>query len=229
MIAFARVSLARVSRHAEALASRLSFEERSRVSKMLVHKRAHEHLAGRMAARRALSAAGVELHDVTIGVDEGVRAGAPIALRGGVPIAGVHLSISHGAGSAIAIASTEGPLGIDIERVELRSVEMMEDAFAPGEIERFAHALGEHDPARAATVAWCAKEACAKLAGTGLRAPLAAYEARQVIAQGPAPASRPLSLRAMRPITIVTDELGALEAGVVVRADLAVVWVRPAR
>jgi hypothetical protein len=35
-----------------------------------------------------------------------------------------------------------------------------------------------------------------------------------------------MSLTAMRPVTIVTDELGTLDARVLVRADLAVVLVR---
>jgi 4'-phosphopantetheinyl transferase len=228
-IALARVSLARAARGSDALARLLAPEERARLLTMRVPKRAADHLAGRLAARRALAAIGIDLSGVSVGVDVGARAGAPLALRDGAPIDGVWLSISHGAGSALAVASDDAPVGIDIERVEPRPIAMLEDAFAPGELERWSRALDERDPDRIATIAWCAKEACAKVAATGLRAPLSAYEALAIDPRGPAPPSRPLSLAAMREVELVIRELGALPAHVLVRDDLAVVLVRATR
>jgi 4'-phosphopantetheinyl transferase EntD len=70
---FGRVSLARATRHADALARRyLSLLEREEIAALHVPKRRTERIAGRLAAHRALHHAGVlPTHLSIVSVAEG--------------------------------------------------------------------------------------------------------------------------------------------------------------
>lgn len=233
-LAFARVSLARVWRDAEALAERfLSPTERHEASSLTVPKRRIERMAGRMAARRALHRLGLgallPAVDIVACV-EGPSRGAPtVCWRGGgaLPLA---LSISHGAGSACAVASTSGGLGLDVERVEAREPAFVDEAFAPGAVEVVAEALGvELLGAQAVSAAWCLKEACMKLSGHGLRAPLRAYAPLALEWSEGTPEATRLGLPALRRARLRTQELGWIEARLLVRHDLAAALVTAPR
>jgi 4'-phosphopantetheinyl transferase EntD len=227
-LAFGRVSLARASRHADALAARyLSAREREEVLALRVPKRRAERIAGRLAARRALGRLGIGTSEVSIiAIQEGDSAGAPRVLGASGGELDVCLSISHGAGSAFAVASVHCEVGFDVERVEPREAAFVEDAFEPFTLSDFARLLGPGAPADlTVTVAWCAKEACMKLARTGMRSPLRSFAPLNVAWAGPAPAASRAISHTLRPAIITTRELGVLQAGVLARRDLAAVLV----
>ncbi|HEX6273136.1 MAG TPA: 4'-phosphopantetheinyl transferase superfamily protein [Polyangiaceae bacterium] len=229
--AFGRVSLARANRHADALGARyLSLRERDELALLRAPKRRAERLAGRLAARRALARLGIRTPDLSVvTVPEGEAAGSPCVLGAGGRTLDVGLSISHGAGSAFAVASSTCDLGFDVERVEPRDAAFVEDAFEPFALGAFARLLGPNTPADIlVTLAWCAKEACMKLARTGMRAPLRAFAPLEVAWTRPAPpASSGAVHRALRPAILVTRELGVVRAGLLARRDLAaaLVWL----
>jgi acyl transferase domain-containing protein/phosphopantetheinyl transferase len=77
----------------------------------------------------------------------------------------VHVSIAHKDDVAVAMASHEPDVGIDIERIEPRPESFSELAFTADEL-RLAQGAGDRD--EALTRLWVAKEAAAKAAKTGL-------------------------------------------------------------
>ncbi|WP_327250792.1 polyketide synthase [Streptomyces sp. NBC_01244] len=129
-------------------------------------------LLGRIAAKDALrhllwdgGAGPVFPAEVPIGNDP---AGRPFA--GGALAGGVHLTIAHKDRIAVALAHPGLPVGIDVEHVTTDPDALIRIALAPGELalaERLAAQEGAGLPA-ALTALWCAKEAAAKAAGTGL-------------------------------------------------------------
>jgi 4'-phosphopantetheinyl transferase EntD len=169
-----RVSLARVRRHEPWFAARYLHErERALCRGLHVDKRRVELVAGRVAAKRALGCDAARATALCVLPATGARAGAPrLFADDGAPLA-TALSISHGADWAVAVASDEARVGVDVERVEARDPSFAAEAFADGELAGWAAALGGgvEDP-RVVTVAWCAKEALLKIEGSGLRAVL---------------------------------------------------------
>lgn len=129
-------------------------------------------LLGRIAAKDALrhllwdgGAGPVFPAEVPIGNDP---AGRPFA--GGALAGGVHLTIAHKDRIAVALAHPGLPVGIDVEHVTTDPDALIRIALAPGELalaERLAAQEGTGLPATL-TALWCAKEAAAKAAGTGL-------------------------------------------------------------
>lgn len=129
-------------------------------------------LLGRIAAKDALrqllwdgGAGPVFPAEVPIGNDP---AGRPFA--GGALAGGVRLTIAHKDRIAVALADPGRPVGIDVEPVTTDPDALIRIALAPGELglaERLAAREGTGLPA-ALTALWCAKEAAAKAAGTGL-------------------------------------------------------------
>lgn len=129
-------------------------------------------LLGRIAAKDALrhllwdgGAGPVFPAEVPIGNDP---AGRPFA--GGALAGGAHLTIAHKDRIAVALAHPGLPVGIDVEHVTTDPDALIRVALAPGELglaERLAAQEGTGLPA-ALTALWCAKEAAAKAAGTGL-------------------------------------------------------------
>ncbi|WP_159393576.1 type I polyketide synthase [Streptomyces sp. TN58] len=139
-------------------------------------------LLGRIAAKDALrgllwdaGAGPVFPAEVPVGSDP---AGRPVAE--GPLTRGFRLSISHKDRIAVALAHPGGrPVGIDVESVTADPDALVRIALVPGELrlaERLAERLaGQHAERPAAhghsaalTALWCAKEAAAKAAGTGL-------------------------------------------------------------
>lgn len=142
----------------------LSPAEAEVLSGLRFPKRRRDWLAGRIAAKSAvggwLRQRGVVLSPERIEVLP-AESGAPaLRLPAGCPVPS--LSISHDRFGGAAAADAEGGLvGIDVESIEPRS---------PGFLETVAHESerpGLDDDA-ALTELWTAKEAVAKLLGTGL-------------------------------------------------------------
>ncbi|WP_338865755.1 4'-phosphopantetheinyl transferase family protein [Myxococcus stipitatus] len=138
------------------------------------------HLAGRIAAKLALlshlRAQGFFLEARELGLTQmmaGPREGRPVAqLPAGVPACDV--SISHSHGLALAVVSSGGRVGVDLERVAPRSVAFLEEAF--NEVERAWLEERARFEGRTldelSSLGWCLKEALVKCSGEGLRAAL---------------------------------------------------------
>ena len=131
-------------------------------------KRQIDWLAGRVAAidaaRRHLWAQGVgELYPIEVQIRND-SAGRPIVSTHPE----LHLSISHSAGSAVAVVSATQPVGVDLEPVAERSEELIKAAFTE---EDLAQLPANADRGEWLTRLWCAKEARAKQTGAGIAQP----------------------------------------------------------
>lgn len=143
----------------------LSVEELARFATLRLSKQKRQFLAGRVAAKRALAgltgasaAAFAVLRDAD---------GVPVVMVDGGARPDLCTSISHAGDLAAAVASAEGRVGIDVERVEAREESFLSLVFSAAERARIG------GDAREATFAWCEKEAVGKLRGVGLSAPFA--------------------------------------------------------
>jgi phosphopantetheinyl transferase len=143
----------------------LSRRERDFVAGIERRARRRDWLAGRLAAKLAISEAlgtSSELSrlEVSYAAD-----GRPVANRDGIQTAGASLSIGHCDGVGIAAASRGGrSIGIDIERLRNWIAEVADYILAEGERARM--------PAAAASTVlayWTVKEAALKALGCGLR------------------------------------------------------------
>ncbi|WP_162932351.1 beta-ketoacyl synthase N-terminal-like domain-containing protein [Solimonas sp. K1W22B-7] len=134
-------------------------------------RRRRQWLAGRVAAKDAVRAwlhreRGIEAvwpQEFTVVNDE---AGAP-RLRPNVTSTlpqGLQLSLAHKGNLAVAIVG-EGPVGIDLERVEPREPGFLQMAFAPAELALLAGTDADAEYTRG----WVAKEVVAKAGGKGLQ------------------------------------------------------------
>jgi phosphopantetheinyl transferase len=177
-LALAQVSLARLRRHEAWLTERyVQPDDRALASRLVVKKRRVDFLGGRIAARRAC--AGLGLPSTTrVAIETGEREGAPYLVdeRGTRLAAGA--SISHAADWAVAAVVASGRVGVDLERVEPRHPALVEEAFGADELAGWRTLLRAEPEPLVITLAWCAKEACLKLRGTGLRTPLPAFAVR---------------------------------------------------
>ena len=121
-------------------------------------KRQADRIAGRIAAKRALvDLTGASPMDIRI---QSLESGEPQVVVHGVR--GPRISISHSAGHAVALATQQGRVGVDLEQVEARHPAFLEEWFSENE-----RSLLADDP-RAVTVAWSAKEAVLKALGRGM-------------------------------------------------------------
>jgi 4'-phosphopantetheinyl transferase len=136
----------------------LSAVERARLSTQRSARRRAEFVAGRLAARRALSGSGLPLpRDLAIDRDED---GAPLLIG----LAGVALSITHARVRAIA-AVADRPIGIDLcDATDAPRIRRVARRAFPRAHER---ALVLEDD-RSACLAWAAKEAVAKALRIGM-------------------------------------------------------------
>ncbi|MEC8192296.1 MAG: SDR family NAD(P)-dependent oxidoreductase [Myxococcota bacterium] len=146
---------------AEADASALLTDrERAVIAERGTEKRQSDRTLGRVAAKRALvQLTGMDPQTFRI---ENRASGEPYA----VTLEGVelpHVSISHRDGEAIAIATSAGRAGVDLERIEARAPSFSETWFRVSE-----RAMCQGDPRRESQV-WAIKEAVLKALGTGLQ------------------------------------------------------------
>jgi acyl transferase domain-containing protein/phosphopantetheinyl transferase len=153
-------------------------DERHRIDVAQVpESRKAERLAARTAAKEAVrqlmhrcGALELELNEIDIDEDD---KGRPV-VRGSwcrKPAEAPHVSLAHAGGTAIAMVSLDGPVGIDIEPKEPVPQTVIDTAFEPADIEIIRSAAGD-DVSSWFVRCWCAKEAVAKAAGTGfIRSP----------------------------------------------------------
>ncbi|MDP3856694.1 MAG: beta-ketoacyl synthase N-terminal-like domain-containing protein [Stagnimonas sp.] len=134
-------------------------------------RRRRAWLNGRVAAKDAVRAWLRRERGVTACWPQELRiendaAGAPRLLANVTDTlpAGLHLSLAHKGGLAVAIVG-EQPVGIDLERIAPREAGFVELAFTPAELAW----LSDGDRDTELTRGWVAKEVAAKAAGTGLQ------------------------------------------------------------
>ena len=148
----------------------LRMPERAICARFTRAARRAEWRLGRWTAKRAVAAClglpGAELAEVEIRADAD---GAPTAFIGDAP-ASVSISLSHRAGAALCAALPgSGPIGCDVELVEPRSPEFVEDYLTEAERVLVARAVPALRP-RLTALVWSAKESALKTLRTGLRA-----------------------------------------------------------
>ncbi|MFK7928706.1 MAG: SDR family NAD(P)-dependent oxidoreductase, partial [Myxococcota bacterium] len=121
-------------------------------------RRKRDRVAGRIAAKRALAQlTGVTPLQIHI---ESAESGEPVATVPGWPTA--HVSITHREGSAVAIATARGRVGVDVEAVQPRPDSFASTWFTQEERQ----VIG--DSAERMTIAWSAKESVQKVLGQGM-------------------------------------------------------------
>lgn len=104
--------------------------------------------------------------EVRVGNDP---AGRPFVTGGyGRTLPALHVSLAHRGETAVAMARTDGPCGIDIEEVIDRPEGTLAVALTPRERELLRALTGETPDRLWFTRFWAAKEAVAKARGTGL-------------------------------------------------------------
>lgn len=128
-------------------------------------RRIHSYLAGRYAAKKAISLLTGERDLRSIRIERGCF-NQPVVIGW----ANVQVSITHAGNAAGAIAFHEAvPMGIDIERVSVSAMEVLMNQTSPRELElmqSIPHSL-EH----MLTLSWSVKEALSKVLRTGLTLP----------------------------------------------------------
>jgi 4'-phosphopantetheinyl transferase len=163
------LAIAELDADRDAALAELTPRERVRWDSLRLEKQRREHLAGRLAAKRAAARLlGADPREVEI-----LRSEAPHD-RGRPYVAGapgLSISISHTADLAAAAAARVA-IGIDLERVEPREPSF-EALFLDARERAALAALTGVDRDRAVTFAWCVKEAAGKQLGLGLSIPFA--------------------------------------------------------
>ncbi|SPE27306.1 4'-phosphopantetheinyl transferase [Candidatus Sulfopaludibacter sp. SbA6] len=149
----------------------LSESEAAHLSGLLVPKRRADWRLGRWTAKRALAAC-LKLPTDTQGLKRleirPAPSGAPEAFLADQP-AGVRISISHRAGSAVcSVAMSDAALGCDLELIEPRSYAFTADYFTTEE-QVLVSRSSVADRPRLIALIWSAKESALKALQTGLR------------------------------------------------------------
>lgn len=149
----------------------LSPEEREHFATLRLEKQKRQHLAGRLAARRAL--AKLTGHDperfAIVRSMRDLDRGRPEVFLDRRAAPQLFVSIAHDRELAVA-AAARGPIGVDIEVVEPREASF--EALITDRAERAALAsLQGVARDRAVTMLWCVKEALGKRLGVGLSRP----------------------------------------------------------
>lgn len=139
----------------------LSPDERQKYESLWPKRRAHEWLAGRIAAKLLVQKqTGQDLRSIEISnIEDGPQKGRPY-------FGSWYLSISHSNGIAGA-AISKCPIGLDIELIKLR-IPMEKIAFSSQEVRTFEN-LGARQRAAFTTRRWTELEAIVKYNGTGFR------------------------------------------------------------
>lgn len=151
------------------LRERFSPEELAELE-ALPARRKLDRVAGRLAAKRALSAHFLAEYDwevpaVDLAVSNDEDGRPRLTLPAGAPAPVPSFSISHCAqGGAAAVAAPGRRVGVDIETIVPRPAEVIAFVASPGEL-----ASGPSDP-ESQTRLWTGKEATLKMLGLGLDA-----------------------------------------------------------
>ena len=149
----------------------LGEEEKATLSGLRFEKRRAEWLAGRIEMKRLLRAADRDTADLNLSDIQIVRepGGAPCLILKGEKQPPGNISISHSNGTVFCAYSNDGQsLGVDLEHIETRKREFIEDYFTLDEIQQ----IDACTPAQASlytTLIWSAKEAVLKARLIGLK------------------------------------------------------------
>lgn len=136
--------------------------------------RIKSYLAGRYAAKRAVSIFSKEVDLNRIWIDRGVL-NQPVVVHS----SHVQVSITHCEDLAAAVAFPEKlPLGIDIEKIRLDKLDVLESQVTPKEFGLIRTLPYPYETML--TVFWTVKEAISKVLKTGLSAPFSIFELRQI-------------------------------------------------
>ncbi len=146
----------------------LDTDERAALNARGTAERQRDRTLGRLVAKRAI-------HLVTNAPSDSFTVSR--ATSGEPTVQGVRavVSLSHHSGRAVALASTDQAVGIDMERIDVRSQAFLDDWFTPSE------RLLAGDNALLQTLIWSAKEATLKLLGTGFALPACAVQITQIV------------------------------------------------
>jgi 4'-phosphopantetheinyl transferase len=173
----------------------LSAAERERLAGFKFRKRRNDWLLGRWTSKNAVcrylglredlaSLAGIEIR--------AAADGAPEAYIGGAP-APVSLSISHSKERSLCVVGAAGSaVGCDLEWIEKRADNFLDDYMVAEEIGLIAQAPAAVRP-QVVTLIWCAKESALKSLREGLR-----RDTRSVVVSIPAAQDK----REWNPITV---------------------------
>jgi 4'-phosphopantetheinyl transferase EntD len=165
------VAVRRVADGPEAFEA-LSLAERALLGERATAKRRAEFAAGRAAARAALVRLLGRRARGCVVLREAGPGTAPVAVGAEGSLLPAHVSITHAAGVAVAIAGPER-LGVDLVAVEPVDGAFRDEAFAPDELAAWEAFTGDGAGGdRAACTAFAAKEVALKWLGTGLGLPL---------------------------------------------------------
>jgi phosphopantetheinyl transferase len=149
----------------------LGRQEREYLDSLRFEKRRSEWLAGRIALKHLLLAANPVLSQHELPTIQILKTedGAPYLLIDGDPDPNHKISLSHSNGYVFCAYSNEHDhLGVDLERVEKRPQDFMQDFFTPDELCHISRRPSENHPLLA-TLIWSAKEAVLKALSVGLK------------------------------------------------------------
>lgn len=204
------VALRRVAAR-DALLEGLESRERVLLPARATSKRRAEYAAGRKAAHAALvRLLGPAAEGSAVVPVRGAGGGRPVAQDPRGRQLPVHLSITHASGLAAA-AAAPCPLGLDLVVLEPLGGSFLEEAFVPGELERWARWSGAARD-EAACAAFAAKEAALKWLGTGLELPLHALRVEPAAAGRPARLGGTIAALSL-PVRIEVDGRGRILDG----------------
>lgn len=155
---------------AAVLSDLLSAEEIGQVEGFAHNKKRVEWAGGRLAAKSAAAGLLGRTGPPPRALRVEVSAGSAPRLQFPAPADGVRppvISITHSHGTAAALASREGRLGLDVELIDESLFETMEGFCGPGERDILKYVLGVSD-AEILTRLWTIKESALKAVGTGI-------------------------------------------------------------
>jgi len=149
----------------------LGDREREYLGTLRFEKRRSEWIAGRIALKRLILSAQPELSELEPSQIQIIKAenGAPFLLVNNETRIGDRISLSHSNGYILnAYSCEQEDLGIDLERIEKRPQEFIQDFFTQEEIDQVLLSPPEDQPLLA-TLIWSAKEAVLKALMLGLK------------------------------------------------------------
>ncbi len=147
-----------------------SLEEQAEYSRFKVIKRQYEWISSRIISKKMikqiLKGEKLNLPDIRIKKEE---TGQPYIYISGQGRLEGKFSLSHSNGYVFCGYSPSKELifGLDLEKIEVRSLEFVQDYFTSREIERY-QSLDGNDKEEYTTMVWSAKESVLKTLGLGL-------------------------------------------------------------
>jgi 4'-phosphopantetheinyl transferase len=158
----------------EALAERLSAEERARAARFVFVRDRHHFLAAR-GLLRVILASYLDRAPEELSFHYGAYGKPALAAAG--PGADLRFNVSHSHGLALFAIADGREVGVDVERIEAKAdlQRLAEGFFAAREVEALRSLCPSEQP-RAFFACWTRKEAFIKATGEGLSRPLDGFD-----------------------------------------------------